>query len=77
MDFSAPDLRSVHFLQLPKGAQFLALNFSELLQLRTRGTQRIAEVAQVVQEIRNVWNPLVVEGGLRLKRVRGQRCGAP
>ena len=59
----------MHSLQLPKGAQFLALNLSELLRLRgaAAGT-RMAEVAQVIQEIRNVWNPLVVEGGLSFSK---------
>eukprot|EP00435_Cladocopium_sp_Y103_P072457 s42_g40.t1 len=55
--------RSVHPLQIAKGAQILALNLSELLQLRL--AERVAEVEQVIEEIRNVWNPLVVEGGFK------------
>ena len=58
----------MHSLQLPKGAQFLALNLSELRLRGAAAGTRMAEVAQVIQEIRNVWNPLVVEGGLSFSK---------
>ena len=62
------DLRSVFPLQLPKGAQILALDLSEL---QLSGAQRVAQVARLIEEIRHVWNPLVLGGvGVGAKDVR-------